>query len=225
MAKLLFYSIHLCVLAGILLGLGACAPRHEKMQRTSVILGEPIVLKRGTNEEPSRYRPDEFRIEPVIETGRIFMRRVDDLTPAETAMAGSGTGTSPALTEGPGMAAAQGETPGTVSMVPASEAGYPRHRWVDLRQFQLVLHVDNMTMADLVTHALEQARPYVGPWDVKWKLKRENEDILYERFSLDVETSFESFAGYLSDFVNTYRGFPLVFQVFEAERLLVISDE
>jgi hypothetical protein len=71
---------------------------------------------------------------------------------------------------------------------------------------------------------MTKAEPFVGPWQVKWKLGHENMDVLNERFSLDAETTFISFADYISDFLRKYRGFSVDFKIFEEERVLVITD-
>ena len=68
------------------------------------------------------------------------------------------------------------------------------------------------------------AEPYVGDWDVKWKLKPEHMDVLDERFSLDVETDFDAFTSYLSNYMKSYRGFGLTFNIFRKERILVVTD-
>ena len=88
----------------------------------------------------------------------------------------------------------------------------------------MVVHVENKKLEDILKDLLTKAEPYVGPWEIKWKLKKGNMDILRERFSLDAETTFETFASYLSSYVSRYRGFGLSFNLFEAERVLVITD-
>lgn len=96
--------------------------------------------------------------------------------------------------------------------------------WVSLSDFNVVIHEDNIPLEKIVRNMLRKAEPFVGPWQVKWKLKKEHQDVLSERFSLDAETSFGDFASYISNFMRSHRGFELVFNVFEEDRVLVISD-
>lgn len=102
--------------------------------------------------------------------------------------------------------------------------GYPHDDWIDLEDYQVVMHENNSELEDILNNLLKRAEPYVGPWDVKWKLKPENMDILNERFSLDAETSFDAFTSYISNYMKSYRGFGLTFNIFRKERILVVTD-
>lgn len=102
--------------------------------------------------------------------------------------------------------------------------GYPHDDWIDLEDYQVVLHENNSELEAILTEMLKRAEPYVGPWDIKWKLKPENMDILNERFSLDVETNFDAFTSYISNYMKSYRGFGLTFNIFRKERILVVTD-
>lgn len=110
--------------------------------------------------------------------------------------------------------------PSTASM------GNPRYRqdWVDLRKYRVVLHEDSRTLESILEKLMDEAEPYVGPWTLKWKISRENSDILAERFSLDAETTFADFVTYISQYILNERGVKLSFNLFDAERILVISD-
>lgn len=102
--------------------------------------------------------------------------------------------------------------------------GYPQEDWIDLEDYQVVMHINNDKLEDIMDELLVRAQPYVGDWDVKWKLKPEHMDILDERFSLDVETDFDAFTSYLSNYMKSYRGFGLTFNIFRKERILVVTD-
>lgn len=102
--------------------------------------------------------------------------------------------------------------------------GYASEDWMDLEDYQVVLHENNTELEDILNNMVSRAEPYVGPWQVKWKLRNENMDVLKERFSLDVETDFNAFASYLSNYMKSYRGFGLTFNIFRKERVLVITD-
>lgn len=115
-----------------------------------------------------------------------------------------------------------------IDMRPASNGGivggFAQEDWMDLEDYQVVLHENNSKLSDILTGMLSRAEPYVGPWQVRWKLKESNMDVLDERFSLDVETDFDSFASYISNYMKGYRGFGLTFNIFRTERILVITD-
>lgn len=106
----------------------------------------------------------------------------------------------------------------------AARGDVATNEYVNLADYKIVVHANGATLKDLVEDVVAEAAPHVGEWTVKWKLKRENEGILDEQFSLDTETTFGRFADYVSDFVLNYRGFRLKFEMFEAERVMVISD-
>ena len=103
----------------------------------------------------------------------------------------------------------------------------PRHRqdWINIRDYHLVVHVDNKTLDEILRGSLKRAEPFVGPWQLKWKIASKNKDLMDERFSLDAETTFEEFANYLAQYIFNTRGVMLNFKMFDAERVLVISDE
>jgi hypothetical protein len=100
----------------------------------------------------------------------------------------------------------------------------PSGEWIPLKDYKVILHEDNVRLQNLVRNVLDRAAPYTGPWTLKWKLAPENADILNERFSLDAEVPFENFASYLQRYVLQDRGVDLQFKLFDAERILVISD-
>ena len=97
--------------------------------------------------------------------------------------------------------------------------------WVALGTYEVVVHEENESLRNIVKNALRKAEPFVGPWRIKWRLKKENQDVLTEKFSLDAETTFDAFANYISNFMRSHRGFLLTFNIFESERVLVITDE
>lgn len=102
--------------------------------------------------------------------------------------------------------------------------GYAQEDWIDIEDYQVVMHINNDKLEDIMNELLARAEPYVGSWDVKWKLKPEHMDVLDERFSLDVETDFDAFTSYLSNYMKSYRGFGLTFNIFRKERILVVTD-
>jgi hypothetical protein len=99
-----------------------------------------------------------------------------------------------------------------------------RQDWMDLRQYRVAVHTDNLTLPAMLDTILKQAAPYTGPWQVRWKLTNENQDLLKETFSLDAETTFEEFINYLAQYIMNDRGVKLGFALFDRERLIVVSD-
>lgn len=99
-----------------------------------------------------------------------------------------------------------------------------RKDWIDLRKYHVVMHEDGKTLEELMTQVLSSAEPFTGPWHIKWKLSEENRDLLQEQFSLDVETSFDQFVSYLAQYMVNDRGIKMTFSLFDADRVIVISD-
>ncbi|MFN7162977.1 MAG: hypothetical protein ACK5VJ_00430 [Pseudomonadota bacterium] len=108
----------------------------------------------------------------------------------------------------------------------AFNAGSARARTdlMDLRDYKVVLHADNLTLPAMLGQIIERAEPFTGPWQVRWRLKPENEDLLTERFSLDAETTFSEFVGYLAQYLVNDRGVKLTFSLFDRERVVLVSD-
>jgi hypothetical protein len=96
-------------------------------------------------------------------------------------------------------------------------------QWVPLSDYRVVVHVENMPLDRILTDVLAEAEPYVGPWTIKWSLPREFEDIVLERFSLNAETTFNQFTAYIRDYILNYRGVNITFELYEAERIMVVK--
>ncbi|MBI1364307.1 MAG: hypothetical protein GC134_10010 [Proteobacteria bacterium] len=95
--------------------------------------------------------------------------------------------------------------------------------WIPLSDYRVVVHVENIPFEKILQDVLTEAAPYVGPWQLKWSLPKEQEDILLERFSLDAETTFDQFIAYLRDYVMNYRGIGITFEMYEADRIIVVK--
>ncbi|NBX85717.1 MAG: hypothetical protein EBQ80_00500 [Proteobacteria bacterium] len=123
-----------------------------------------------------------------------------------------------------------GDNPNLATLSPAAGRAPsltpPRNRTglLNLRDYRVVIHEDNRTLEQLIGGVLQKAEPYTGPWQIKWKISDENKDILTEKFSLDVETTFEEFASYLAQYLLNDRGIKLSFNLFDSERIIVVSD-
>lgn len=101
----------------------------------------------------------------------------------------------------------------------------PVEDWVNIRNYKVIVHENDAPLEDILQKVLASAEPYTGPWHVKWKLTRENMDIKKQRFSLDAETSFENFVNYLAQYIFNTRGVQVTFNLFDAKRMMVVSDE
>ena len=127
---------------------------------------------------------------------------------------------------------APGAASATVPQILASLGGHKtsilparnRRDWVDLRKYRVVVHEDGKTLEELLGTVIQRAEPFTGPWKIKWKISDENKDILSTKFSLDTETSFDEFVGYLAQYLINDRGVKVTFSLFDRDRVLVISD-
>lgn len=124
---------------------------------------------------------------------------------------------------------AAGNTPTVTAMLTPTPAfnlnrAHARSSWMNIRQYKVVLHQDNQTIGQMLNDVVAAAEPFAGPWQVKWRLSEDNKSIMNEKFSLDAETNFDEFLSYLSQYVMNDRGVKLSFSLFDAERVIVISD-
>jgi len=95
---------------------------------------------------------------------------------------------------------------------------------MNLRDYKVVVHEDGQTLPQILDKIITRAEPFTGPWQVRWKLKPDNQDLLTEKFSLDVETTFGEFASYLAQYLLNDRGVKLSFALFDRERVVLVSD-
>lgn len=100
----------------------------------------------------------------------------------------------------------------------------PPSEWTSLEDAEITIHVENQTLEGLILRALNHASVQSGPWQLKWKLKRENQDLLYTKFSLDAESSFGEFIDYVKGYIVNYNGVVLHFRIFKEKRILMVSD-
>ena len=146
---------------------------------------------------PVQAEKPAFYMRPsVLEKTTIFMKRSADKY-GRTATGGTGRNSAPILTNSAD--------------------------WIPLEDYRVVLHVENLPFEKILQDVLTEAAPYVGPWEVRWRIPKEHEDILLERFSLDTETTFDQFVAYLKDYILNYRGIEIKFELYEAERIMVVK--
>ncbi len=101
----------------------------------------------------------------------------------------------------------------------------PPHEWIDIRTARVAAHVENKPFKELIEDVMRDLMPYTGPWKLQWKVSYENLNLLDERFSLNTETTFSKFIADMSAFILNYSGLELTFEMFEKERVLIISDK
>jgi hypothetical protein len=95
---------------------------------------------------------------------------------------------------------------------------------MNLRDYKVVVHEDGQTLPDILSKVMKRAEPFTGPWQLKWKVSQENQDLLTEKFSLDAETTFDEFVSYLAQYLLNDRGVKLSFSLFDRERVVLVSD-
>jgi hypothetical protein len=95
---------------------------------------------------------------------------------------------------------------------------------MSLRDYKVVVHEDGQTLPQMLEKIITRAEPFTGPWEVRWKLKLDNQDLLTEKFSLDAETTFGEFVSYLAQYLLNDRGVKLSFALFDRERVVLVSD-
>jgi hypothetical protein len=95
---------------------------------------------------------------------------------------------------------------------------------MNLRDYKVVVHEDGQTLPDILGKVMKRAEPFTGPWQLKWKISAENQDVLTEKFSLDAETTFDEFVSYLAQYLLNDRGVKLSFSLFDRERVVLVSD-
>ena len=100
----------------------------------------------------------------------------------------------------------------------------PPHKWQEIRDARVNVHVQNSPFKKMIEDIIERIEPRVGPWEVQWKLTRENRDLLKERFSLNTETTFNKFINNVASYILNLRGIELNFELFETKRVLIVSD-
>ncbi len=95
---------------------------------------------------------------------------------------------------------------------------------IPLGSVNIAVNVENKSLKDIVKGIVKKAEKEAGHWDVKWRLRPENEHVLEARVNLTAETNFESFMDHLLDRVNNMTGIQLGVSVFEMSRIIIISD-
>jgi hypothetical protein len=94
----------------------------------------------------------------------------------------------------------------------------------DLEKLKLVVSLENVRLEDALAKVFEKVAEKTGPWDVKWRLKRENQAIMEQHVNLVAESSFGDFVAYLTDRVKNMTGVQLFVTVFDGARVVVVSD-
>ena len=108
----------------------------------------------------------------------------------------------------------------------AKQAEYDRpiEGYVRLSDINMVVDVSSKTIREVVDMVVSDAADKTGPWQVKWRLRKEHEFLLREKVNLTAESTFGEFIDHLVDRVNNMTGVRLFVTIFDASRIIVISD-
>jgi hypothetical protein len=114
-----------------------------------------------------------------------------------------------------------------VSVLPARGPHYAAGRRADetdLERLKLVVSLENVRLEDALAKVFEKVAEKTGPWDVKWRLKKENQSIMDQHVNLVAESDFGNFVAYLTERVKNMTGVQLFVTVFDGARVVVVSD-
>lgn len=95
---------------------------------------------------------------------------------------------------------------------------------VDLSRLRVSVNYEDVTLAEAVRTIVADAEDQVGPWDVKFRLTPDNQHLLAEHVTLTAETTLGQFLNLLTERVNNMTGVQLFVNVFDANRMILISD-
>lgn len=95
---------------------------------------------------------------------------------------------------------------------------------VNIEAVNIVVDVENTTLANIMQAIVEQAAAHTGPWTVKWRLKPENAAIADERVNLTAEAPFGQFVDLLTERVRNMTGTNLFVTSFPQARIIMVSD-
>lgn len=95
---------------------------------------------------------------------------------------------------------------------------------VKLQDLRVAVDVENQTIREVMNTIMTDAAEKTGPWEIKWRLATANNAILDEKVNITAETTFGEFMDYLVDRINNMTGIKLFVSVFDASRIIIISD-
>lgn len=101
---------------------------------------------------------------------------------------------------------------------------YTQPENIALEDVELVLDVENITLKEVVKRITQQAEPYSGPWQVKWRLQPENTNLMNERVNLTAQAKFGEFVSLLTEKVKNLTGTQLFVTAFNGSRVLLVTD-
>ncbi len=96
--------------------------------------------------------------------------------------------------------------------------------YVPLEKVRVNINMEQKTVSEVIEAIIKQAEPRTGPWQVRWRLRPENDFLQKEVVNLTAETSLEDFMNYLVENIVNMTGVKLFVKVFEVSRVIVISD-
>lgn len=111
--------------------------------------------------------------------------------------------------------------PDTATFATISE---PEGGYIPLGNITMTVNIENESVRQVVDTVVRMASEKAGPWQVKWRLRRQNDFLLSEKVNITAETTFEQFLEYLVDRINNLTGIQLFVTRFDGSRILIISD-
>lgn len=96
--------------------------------------------------------------------------------------------------------------------------------FVPLRDVDLRLAYQNMTIEDIMKKVTEEINRQSGGWQVQWRLTEENRDLIEQRVNINAESTFDEFLSHLTAKINNLTGVRLFVKVFEVSRVIIIAD-
>lgn len=93
-----------------------------------------------------------------------------------------------------------------------------------LKKTTVAAHVENKALSDIMSGLLKDIAPKVGTWKVSWQLSDSFAFIPTEKWTVAVESDFGEFLEFVVNRVRQTHGVRLTIEIFEQNRLIVISD-
>jgi hypothetical protein len=103
-------------------------------------------------------------------------------------------------------------------------AGTDRPHNASIENIRVVMDVENTSLREIVNDVVKQAARFTGPWQVKWRLKPEDQSVMDERVNLTAEAPFGEFVNLLTERVKNMTGVQLFVTTFNEARIIMVAD-
>lgn len=95
---------------------------------------------------------------------------------------------------------------------------------VDLADIRVNVNMEDVSLQQAVAQLVAHGRDKAGPWQIKWRISHDNQHILEDKMNVTAETTIGDFLSLMVDRVNNMTGVRLYISLFQANRMLLISD-